>query len=192
MFERVITIFTLSGLSRGWQIAVCALVGVGIGMALLVARIANAVSYLSDAPETCMNCHVMTDDYATWQRGSHGKVAVCIDCHVPHSNIVAKTAFKGSDGLKHSYVFMMRNEPQVLRLSEWAVPVVQSNCLRCHSDQLAMVRLAGSDERKCWDCHTNIHGAVQSLSSSPHVLRPELPDAGLKWLKNRKESEYDR
>ena len=38
--------------------------GVAVGMALLVARLANATSYLSDSPETCINCHVMTDAYA--------------------------------------------------------------------------------------------------------------------------------
>ena len=45
-------------------------------------------------------------------------------------------------------------EPQVLELSNTAKPVVQSNCIRCHSEQLAMVRLAGSSERTCWDCHS--------------------------------------
>ena len=183
MFEHLVTIFAFSGLSRSWQIAVCTSVGVVLGLALLLVRIANAVSYLSDSPDTCMNCHVMTDDYSSWKRGSHGRVTVCVDCHVPHSNMVAKAAFKGTDGLKHSYVFTMRREPQVLRLSDGAIPVVQSNCLRCHSDQLAMVRLAGSSERKCWDCHNNIHGSAKSLSSSPEVLRPQLPDAGLKWMK---------
>lgn len=152
-------------------------------MSLLLVRISNAVSYLSDAPETCMNCHVMTDAYATWKRGSHGRVTVCNDCHVPHDNPVTKYAFKAKDGLRHSYVFTLRKEPQVLDLSHGAVPVVQENCLRCHADQFMMVRLAAVSERKCWDCHQNIHGDVRSLSASPAVLRPELPDAGLDWIK---------
>lgn len=180
---RIKRFLTLSSLSRKWQIAVYISVGIVIGLAVVVSRIANAASYLSDAPETCMNCHVMTDAYATWQRGSHGQVAVCNDCHVPHSNTVAKFAFKATDGLKHSYVFTLRKEPQVLQLSNGAVPVVQDNCLRCHSNQFAMIRLAASSERKCWDCHNNIHGSVRSLSSSPNVLRPQLPDAGLPQLR---------
>ena len=183
MSGRLKTLLTLSGLPRGWQVAIYAAVGGAVGLAVLVGRAANVVSYLSDSPETCMNCHVMTDAYATWQRGSHGRVAVCVDCHVPHSNPVAKLAFKSADGLKHSYVFTIRAEPQVLRLSDRAVPVVQANCLRCHADQFEMVRLAGPAERKCWDCHDNVHGPVRSLSSSPQVLRPKLPDAGLDWMK---------
>ena len=159
------------------------MLGVLTGGAMVVARIANATSYLSDAPETCLNCHVMTNAYATWQRGSHARAAACNDCHVPHDNVIAKTAFKATDGLRHSYVFTMRAEPQVLRLSDRAVRVVQANCLRCHADQLTMIRRAGSDERRCWSCHNNVHGQVRSLSSSPHVRRPKLPPAGLRWLK---------
>lgn len=176
-------LLTMKGLSRKMQITICILFGLVIGVGVLVAQVGNAVSYLSDSPETCMNCHVMTDAYATWQRGSHAKVAVCIDCHVPHSNIVAKNLFKSMDGMKHSTVFTLHLEPQVLELSNAAVKAVQTNCLRCHSDQLAMIRLAGTSERTCWSCHTNTHGNVRSLSSSPHVLRPKLPDAGLDWMK---------
>ncbi len=179
MIERLKSFLTLNGLSKRWQIAVYASLGICIGMALLLARIANAASYLSDAPQTCINCHVMTDAYATWQRGSHGRVAICTDCHVPHNNFVAKYAFKAVDGLKHSYFFTLRKEPQVLELSERAVPVIQANCLRCHSNQLGMIRLAASSERKCWDCHSNIHSSVMSLSSSSGLLRPRLPNAGL-------------
>jgi cytochrome c nitrite reductase small subunit len=177
------SIVMLSGLPRPLQIGIYSLVGIAVGMALLLTRIANGTSYLSDKPETCINCHVMTDAYASWQRGSHGRVAVCVDCHVPHSNIVAKYAFKSRDGMKHSYVFTMRTEPQVLELSPGAVPVVQVNCVRCHGEQLAMIRLAGATERRCWDCHSNIHGEVRSLSASPETLRPGLPSAGLEWMK---------
>jgi len=178
------SVVTLSGLPRPLQIGIYGLGGVVVGMALLLTRIANATSYLSDDPQACINCHVMTDAYASWQRGSHGRVAVCVDCHVPHSNPVAKYAFKSRDGIRHSYVFTMRNEPQVLGLSRGAVPVVQANCTRCHADLLSMVRLAGATERRCWDCHTNIHGEVRSLSASPSMLRPGLPAAGLDWMKS--------
>jgi len=181
--ERVMSILTVGGLSRFWQVSIYALVGVALGVGLFIVRVANATSYLSDSPETCMNCHVMSDAYASWQRGSHRHVAVCTDCHVPHDNLVAKYAYKARDGMKHSYVFTMRAEPQVLELSKGAVPVVQSNCVKCHSDQLAMIRLATTSERRCWDCHQNIHGAVRSLSASPPALRPGLPDAGLDWIK---------
>lgn len=172
-------VFGLCGLGRKWQVFFYALIGVAVGIGVVLIRIANATSYLSDSPKTCINCHVMTDAYVSWQRGSHGHSTVCTDCHVPHENPAAKWAYKGLDGTKHSAIYTMRAEPQVMHLSATAVPVVQRNCLRCHEDQLQMVRLAGVSERKCWDCHQNIHGEVRSLSASPSVLRPELPKAGL-------------
>lgn len=159
-----------------------AALGAAVGLGVVVARIANATSYLSNAPETCLNCHVMTNAHATWLRGSHGRVAVCNDCHVPQGNLVAKNAFKAMDGAKHSYVFTVRGEPQVLRLSAAAAHVVQANCVRCHANQFAMIRLAGVTERRCWDCHQNIHGDVRGLSASPYVRRPALPPAGVDFL----------
>ncbi|MBM4034085.1 MAG: cytochrome c nitrite reductase small subunit [Planctomycetes bacterium] len=183
LIERAVVWLNLEPLPRRWRWPAFVALGAAAGLALAVARISNAASYLTNSPETCINCHVMTDAYASWQRGSHGKVAVCTDCHVPHSNVVAKQAFKAMDGLRHSAIFTLRLEPQVLGLSRGAVPVVQANCLRCHAGQFAMVRLAASAERPCWECHSNIHGEARSLSATPHPLRPALPPAGLSWMK---------
>jgi len=190
--SRLVRLVTLSALSPRWRVAVFTLLGVAAGLGVVVVRISNAASYLSDSPRTCINCHVMNNAYATWFHGSHGRVAVCNDCHVPHDNVLAKATFKATDGLKHSYVFTLRKEPQVLRLSRSAVPVVQTNCIRCHHDQLAMVRLAGSEERKCWDCHENIHGPVRSLAASQELIRPPLPPVGLGWMARLLESRADR
>ena len=190
-------IVRLSGLPKPLQVGIYGLAGVALGVALVLVRLANATSYLSDDPQACINCHVMTDAYASWQRGSHGHTAVCIDCHVPHSSFVAKYAYKGQDGLKHSYVFTRRREPQVLGLSARAVPVVQANCIRCHSHQVMMISSVAQPpsaeeptppevavpQRHCWDCHQGVHGKVRSLSASPESLRPGLPDAGLNWMK---------
>ncbi|MBL7134746.1 MAG: cytochrome c nitrite reductase small subunit [Phycisphaerae bacterium] len=176
-FTWVKSVFALSGLTRRWQIAAYVCVGLAVGVAVVVGRVGNATSYLSSDSETCMNCHVMSDAYASWQRGSHANVAKCVDCHIPHDNPVAKLAFKAADGMKHSYVFTAGTQGQVLKLSDGAKPVVQANCLRCHADTFAMIRLAGSQERHCWDCHHTMHGAVHGLSASPRALRPKLPPA---------------
>lgn len=176
----------LAGLPRKWRLAIYILAGIALGLLIIVVNVSNAVSYASNSPLACINCHVMTDAYASWQYGSHGKTAVCVDCHIPHSNPVAGLAFKASDGLKHSYVFTMRTEPQVLKLSKGAVPVVQSNCVRCHNHQLSMVKLETSAGKKCWDCHNNTHGSVMSLSSSPSQLRPALPKSGIEFQKGIK------
>ena len=184
MIRTILGLLALPGLPRFWQVIIYSLAGIAAGTGLLLVRISNAMSYASNSPETCMNCHVMTDAYVSWQRGSHGRVTVCNDCHVPHDNILAKSAFKAMDGTKHSYVFTLRQEPQVLQLSKGAVPVVQQNCVRCHINQFEMIRLSDSTQQQCWSCHNNIHGSVQSLSASPRQLRPTLPKAGVDLPKN--------
>lgn len=180
IIRKALNLLRLPGLPRFWQVLIYSLMGLIAGIGYLIIHISNAVSYISDSPKTCINCHVMTDAYASWQRGSHGRVTVCNDCHVPHENLVSKYAFKAMDGTKHSVIFTVGAEPQVLHLSTMARPVVQSNCLRCHQNQFEMVSLSDSTQRACWDCHNNIHGSVHGLSASPPELRPQLPKAGLK------------
>ena len=68
------------------------MLGVTAGTAVFVFHISRAASYMSDEPETCMNCHVMTTQYLTWQHSSHARVATCNDCHVPHDNAVHNSA----------------------------------------------------------------------------------------------------
>ncbi|MBN1393724.1 MAG: cytochrome c nitrite reductase small subunit [Pirellulales bacterium] len=165
-------------LSPGWRAAAFAAIGAALGAGTFVLHVSRAASYISDAPETCMNCHVMTTQYVTWRHGSHAGVATCNDCHVPHTSLPAHYAFKAKDGLWHATVFTMRWEPQVMRLSADAVPVVENNCRRCHAETIAEVALAehASGDLRCWDCHREVpHGAVRSLSAVSDVFRPRLP-----------------
>lgn len=154
------------------------LIGVIFGLTGLLVHISRATSYLSDSPQTCMNCHVMTDAYLSWSHSSHGQWTTCNDCHVPHTSIPREYAFKAHDGLRHAAIFTLHIEPQVIQLSHGAVPVVQENCLRCHEERLSEVsacRYQNGDFR-CWDCHRDVpHGRIHSLSASPNRFRPELP-----------------
>jgi cytochrome c nitrite reductase small subunit len=164
--------------ARRWRPAGFAALGVTAGLGLLVLYASRATSYLSDSPETCMNCHVMTTEYVTWQHGSHARAATCNDCHVPHTSLLAHYGFKAKDGLWHATVFTMRREPQVIRLSAGAVPVVEENCRRCHAQVVANVAAAEhhNGDLRCWDCHRQTpHGSVRSLSATPGVFQPRLP-----------------
>ena len=179
--ERVAQLWQTVG--ARWRYALYIAGGVACGLGLVVVHISRAEAYLQDRPEACLNCHVMNNAYANWRHSSHRAVAECSDCHLPHQNPVAKLAFQARDGLRHSYVFTFRLEPQVLRLSDGALPVVQENCLRCHANQFMMARLAAVTERRCWDCHEGPHGDVRSLAGTPNAYRPPIPPAGLRRLK---------
>ena len=174
-----------------WRLPVILLAGVLTGVGFVVLYISNAMSYLSDKPETCMNCHVMAPQYATWRHGSHGRSTTCNDCHVPHNNVVSKYAFKAKDGLRHATMFTFRLEPQVIHIKEAGVAVVQENCKRCHSSLIGNVWLrtvtAANAEhgqgQLCWRCHREVpHGRVGSLASVPYARVP-LPSSVIpKWM----------
>jgi cytochrome c nitrite reductase small subunit len=163
------------------RVLVVAALGGVAGLGLAVARVSRATSYLSDAPETCINCHVMTPQYLSYRHSAHARVATCNDCHVPQDNFVRHYLFKARDGARHATIFTLRTEPQVIRLSAGAIPVVEQNCRRCHAEQVHAVSLAAHerDDMRCWDCHRDVpHGTVRSLSARPTALRPHVSPLG--------------
>ncbi len=171
----IASLLSLRFLRPGARIPALILLGAVCGMGLLLFQISKATSYLSSESETCMNCHVMTDAYLSWKHSSHAQHAVCNDCHVPHTSLPREYAFKAHDGLRHAAIFTLHWEPQSIRLSEGAIPVVQENCLRCHEPRLAEVSACRYQEGdlRCWDCHRETpHGRVHSLSASPDAMRP--------------------
>ena len=174
-----------------WKIPVVILLGVFVGIGIMIIRISNASAYLSNDPEACMNCHVMTTQYATWQRSSHAHVAVCNDCHVPHDNIIREYFFHAFDGARHSTMFTFRLEPQVIQIKNMGTSVVQENCIRCHNERInttSIVSVTGSMARHgegklCWDCHREVpHGSVRSLSSVPLARTPDITPALPEWI----------
>jgi cytochrome c nitrite reductase small subunit len=184
-----------------WKVPVAITLGILIGFGILILRISNASSYLSDDPNACINCHVMTPQFATWQRSSHARVATCNDCHVPHNNPVSTYAFKASDGLRHSFMFTFRLEPEVIRIKEAGINVVQENCTRCHEkimDQTSLVLVTGESVehgkgKLCWSCHRETpHGSVSSLSSFPMARIPRLTPVMPEWLDNFIESKESK
>lgn len=175
-----------------WRVPVTILNGILVGLAFYILNISNAVSYLSDEPETCINCHVMNPQYATWNHSSHREVASCNDCHVPHNNVLNKYYFKAKDGLRHATVFTMRAEPQVIFIKEEGKGVVQDNCIRCHENLITddhMLSLSSDQHdyrtgKQCWDCHRETpHGRVNSLVSTPNAFIPQLKSPVPDWLK---------
>lgn len=174
-----------------WKLPVVLTVGVLTGLVLLVLYVGNATSYLSDKPETCVNCHVMFPQYTSWQHSSHARVATCNDCHVPQDNVIRKYMFKASDGLRHTTMFTLRLEPQVIKIKDAGRDVVQENCERCHQGLLGYMHSAqknkgyivAEDKDVCWSCHQEVpHGKVSSLSSFPNARVPKLSPVLPEWL----------
>lgn len=174
-------ILTLSMIPYKMRMACFASLGVLFGTGAYVANISRATSYLSDDPTACINCHIMKPYYASWQHSSHARVAKCNDCHVPHESALAKYLYKAKDGLRHSTIFTLRKEPQVLRATEEARHVIQANCVRCHSQIVSEVQSFDphKSDRSCIECHREVpHGRASSINSAPNALTPSLPRTG--------------
>jgi cytochrome c nitrite reductase small subunit len=175
-----------------WRMPVVILMGAIVGLGIYAAYSSRALSYLSDSPETCVNCHIMAPQYATWTHSSHREVATCNDCHVPQDNIFRTYYFKAMDGARHATMFTLRLEPQNIFIHQAGINVVQENCVRCHSTLITDSKLLTQTEsfhhkfedRLCWDCHREVpHGRVKSLSSTPYARVP-LPSSPVPdWLK---------
>lgn len=170
---------------RRWIIPVAFVLGILIGLLIIILRISNATAYLSDDPKACINCHVMFPEYETWFHSSHRQYAVCNDCHVPHDSIVNKYLFKAKDGMRHATIYTLRTEPQVIRMHEPGQEVVQSNCIRCHSNLLDETDLIHAQYKDylqgnvklCWDCHRDVsHGRTKSLAATAYYHVPQLSD----------------
>ncbi len=181
--------------TRRVQIVALIFAGVFVGLTAYLFYMSKAYSYLSDNPAVCTNCHVMGPYYATWQHSSHKNVATCNDCHVPHTSIFAKYYFKAVDGLRHSYVFTMRKEPQRMQAIAASRAVIYDNCVRCHSQlnrefvktgMLSKADIKQGNGTACWDCHREVpHSGKTSLSGTPNAIVPYPKTAIPDWLSSQ-------
>lgn len=174
-----------------WKLPVLLAAGIFSGLGIFSFHISNAPSYLGDKPETCVNCHIMAPEYATWYHSSHREKTTCNECHVPHNNVINKYFFKAKDGLRHATIFTLRKEPQVIFIKEAGKEVVHNNCIRCHKELITDSKLLAYNsethqyrtERKCWECHRETpHGRVHSLSSVPYARVPLPGPVAPGWL----------
>ncbi len=142
---------------RGIAWTVVAGVGAIAGLGLFVFFQADGASYLTDAPEACVNCHVMQPQYAAWQKSSHSAAAVCNDCHTP-APLVGKLATKARSGLAHAFAFTTGRFPDTIRIKPASASIAQANCRRCHVAIAESMGHGGAsrEERDCLFCHAGV------------------------------------
>src|SRR5687768_8661909 len=120
-------------MTRGqrWALASSALVGMSLGLGLFTFGYARGSSYLTNDPAACANCHIMSEHYSAWMKGSHHTVATCNDCHTPH-DLVGKYVVKARNGFWHSFYFTVGGYPDPLRITEGNRDVTEEACRYCH------------------------------------------------------------
>lgn len=139
-----------------WGCAAAA--GVLFGVGLYTFRYAEGLSYLSNDPRACMNCHVMREHFDSWLTASHRAAATCNDCHVPHA-FPAKYLAKMRNGWNHSKAFTLQNFPEPIRIRPHNLAALQRNCIACHEtavSEIAEHREAAGGTARCTECHRSV------------------------------------
>ena len=137
------------------------LVGLLAGVGAYTFYYAQVASYPSSDPRACMNCHIMRDQFDSWEKSSHHSFATCNDCHVPH-DFVGKWLTKAGNGYHHSEAFTFQNFHEPIQIKPHNAAVLNANCLYCHKDftrEITAHRVIKDEELYCVRCHDNVgHG----------------------------------
>jgi cytochrome c nitrite reductase small subunit len=146
----------------GWLLFAGVLLGFAVGLSAFTFTYAKGSSYLTNDPQACANCHVMSDHYGGWLKSSHRAVATCNDCHTP-PGLVGKYTTKASNGFLHAYAFTTGTFPDQLRIREHNADVVEQACRKCHTalvnavDGAAAAHTAdGGEPLACVRCHASV------------------------------------
>lgn len=133
-------------------------VGLVLGLGGFTASHAKGLSYLRDDPAACVNCHVMEDQYESWQHSSHREWATCNECHMPHT-FLAKYYRKAINGWNHSVKFTSGEFPDPIMIRDRNKEVALENCVNCHStmvNDMLMGHDPDAGDVRCTECHGNV------------------------------------
>lgn len=148
------------------RVPVLASVGLGVffGLSGFTFFYAEGISYFSKDPRACVNCHIMRDQYDSWQKASHHGFASCVECHLPHEP-VAKYMAKAKNGYFHSKGFTLQDFHEPIRIKPENRAILEENCLRCHDAMVEEIVQDGapvSHQVDCIRCHASVgHGAMR-------------------------------
>jgi cytochrome c nitrite reductase small subunit len=113
-------------------------IGLALGLGAFTFVYAKGYSYMTNDPAACANCHIMSEHFSAWQKGSHKTVATCNDCHTPH-NLLGKYMVKAQNGFWHSFYFTTGKYPDPLRITPRNREVTEGACRYCHEQMVAAI-----------------------------------------------------
>ena len=131
--------------------------GIIIGLGGFTFVRGEGFSYFQDDPAACVNCHVMRDQFESWNHSSHRSWATCNDCHTPH-DFLGKYFTKALSGWNHSVAFTTGNFPHPIMIKERNREIVLANCVHCHATVVSEmhIRIEDTATYTCIVCHGNV------------------------------------
>ena len=145
-------------------LVLCVLIGTLLGAGTYTVYYAEGLSYLSDNPRACANCHIMRDQFDGWQKSSHHANATCNDCHVPHDSFVAKYLSKAENGFWHSKGFTLQDFHEPIRIRQSNFATLNANCVHCHENLVSEItaHVRSAEDFNCVRCHPQVgHGPTR-------------------------------
>ena len=146
-----------------------------LGIAVLLAAlgvfawVTDAPAYLEHAPATCNNCHVMDSQYENWYHAAHADSTACVECHLPHDNLIHYYLAKAQTGAHDVYMFSTGQAPAAIRAKHATDQIIQANCIRCHAATVQDIVSGPQDfDRRCWDCHRSMAHGERGISVVPY------------------------
>ena len=140
------------------------LLGAFVGVGLYTFTYGQGFSYFSSDPRACANCHIMQEQYDSWQKGTHHHTAKCVECHLPH-DFIPKMISKTDNGWRHSKAFTLQDFHEPIQITPRNAQILQENCVRCHADfvhHLTSGSTTDANAVQCVHCHRGVgHGARQ-------------------------------
>ena len=136
------------------------ILGIGAGVAAGIGGFtfiyARGMSYMTNDPVACANCHVMQDHLDAWRKSSHHAVATCNDCHTPH-NFAGKWMTKGLNGYHHSLAFTTGNFHEPIQITARNRTITEGACRACHEDVVHGIdTMRGGEMMSCIRCHSGV------------------------------------
>lgn len=133
-------------------------IGLAVGVGAYTFVYARGAAYLTNDPAACLNCHVMREQFEGWIASSHRAVAVCNDCHAPHSSLLARYATKAENGFWHSFAFTTGRFPEPIVIRARNRAVTEAACRHCHQAivEAITVRPGSAEAIECIGCHRSV------------------------------------
>lgn len=145
-------------------LAIASTLGLFAGLGTYTFTYAHGLSYFSNDPRACMNCHIMREQFDGWQKSVHHAVATCNDCHTPHA-FIPKYLSKAENGFWHSKGFTLQDFHEPIMIRRHNVAVLQANCVACHAQIVDGINTHPGNPQKmldCLHCHREVgHGPLR-------------------------------
>lgn len=142
-------------------LATCA-VGFVLGLGGATFVQGQGLSYFSDNPRSCINCHIMYDQYDSWMSSTHREFTNCNSCHAPKNPILA-LAYKAENGFNHALKFTTGVHSDPINIRPHNLRVSLNACLDCHGDQMPYQHPQINQQTSCLHCHHNVGHPLSRL-----------------------------